>query len=183
MLAASVVATGAWAFYRFDAELRVENARAQLDKVKNELERRSNLKLELDVETLTGEGNEKFVRASVKIENMGKRSTTIHFSEASMRGGELIFDDDGNIFLGKTYTADYLSINDELAPWTPQGKEISSGEIDILEFLFVLENPGIYLFTFSAEGTPADKLEAVAAGIPASQENISWMTSTYFEVK
>src|SRR6266404_5071517 len=57
LLTAAVLAGGAWTWYTFETQLSVENAKAQLQKLRSELEREPRLSVSIDLKQFPSQGN------------------------------------------------------------------------------------------------------------------------------
>jgi hypothetical protein len=177
VVAVAVIVGGLWTWFVFGAELRVENARAELEKLNRELAVRPALDISLATESLSiGSGTQKVVLVTVTISNKGTKDAIVLLGQAPIRAAQVVISSDGQVFFGKTYQGrmygSTLSNFDRIEAFDEAYTRV--GDTERLQAVVRVDGPGLYLFEFVAP--MQDSYEA-----PAFADKVSnaWTAQLY----
>lgn len=182
-IAIAVIAGGLWSAYVFNSELKVENAKAQLKKIKQELETTANLEIDMMIENFSGSSDKARVLSVVtRIHNKGSRSTVLTTTDSALRAAKVSFSKEGALQIGKATKAQRTLLDESGELWNPSSKHIAAGETDSIPFLIRVNGPGIYLLTFEAKGLDVDSEDIRKLGAPPDQEVIPFVKAKYLKI-
>lgn len=180
ILSIAVIIGGVWGFYKFNAQLNIENARARLEKLKREIHQQSVLEISIEANQLvTQASDDLLILGKVIVCNRGDRNTTLKFDTENgpVLASLIELPHEGGIKFHQTYRAEIYG-----RPGEPAAGKISLAKnTDQMQFLVRVDKPGLYLLTFISSRLGADAETAAAADSDA--EEFLWHAAAFLEVK
>lgn len=185
---------GCWTLHVFDAELRVQNAQAQLDKLRGETAQieariKAPLILKLALEQRQTDDGKRYLLPLVSIDNVGYRGTTLDISDRPLRVARVIATKDGSPEFGDTRSTFKFKLRSPEEDNDKSGHigqvshvTILPGQQKTLPFLLEIEGPGMYLVEFRARTSATDRDEWNLAGAPTDR-TMDWAAAAYVQVK
>ena len=182
VIACAVVIGGVWTAYVFDAQLSVENARAQLQKLQTELSRRPVLDFELSAKqiSVTGEDDAPNVFVTITIRNSGNSDTRINWEPSPIFYGKIQSFNDPDYTIKSASTSKLYVINESGGLNYIEGTGVRVGEKKQYQALFRTEGPGVYLITFRVSAVPE---HIVGKEKILDLKSVYWTPSTYVIIK
>lgn len=180
VISLAVIIGGAWTLYTFQAQLHVENAQAQLQKLKREIESEPRLEIDMTTQELDlPRSSERFILGTITVKNVGSANTVLILDEKPIR----------------IYSVEVGSQREE---WT----EVSAtplktgpkahgwlvchvGATTHAEFVARIDGPGLYVATFSATRSAAEAttVRSLEPQVNRRDTSIQWYAHHYFTVR
>jgi hypothetical protein len=168
VLGIAVIVGGVWSAYVFNASLSVENAKAQLEKLGNELNSRPALDIDINAEQLEDSENGRgVILINVSLSNHGNKDTRLNWGGYPIEVERVYFGKDGSqklehiVNLPLSHDSSGLRVNDKLE----------------LTTVVNLAAPNLYRVTFKSLAG-----ENHGTNIPTTEE-VYWFSSAYTVLK
>ena len=188
MISIAVVTGGMWALITFFKLKMVEKAKADLEKVRDEVTKRSPIKISLSTDQYPTEGNF-LISVDLEIENVGTKTELIDWTKSKIEAVKIEEDELGDIELGKPIIlkSAYHIIN-------TVSSSIDAGNTENFPFTFIISNHGLYVINAFLVGSPHEteharealknvaeevRIEAEENGI---RHHTGWGSSTFIKV-
>ena len=177
----AVVVGGAWTLYAFNAQLQVDNAVAQLTKLKREIDAEPKLEIGLELAQLDPAGSEKLVLGKLNIKNTGTADIAIVLVDTPLEVFAVDFDKEG---LERWSEASAVPLRQ--SDKTVYGAlAIQAGSQVSRSFLVNVGRPGLYAIKFSGlrGKKDVDRLQGMGAPNADIANRAEWGTHGYIRVK
>lgn len=181
LVSVAVVIGGGWTLYTFNSQLQVENARAQVQKLKREIEAEPKIEIAIEPRQLPTVKHGQFILAGViAIKNTGNATTALLLEGNPVTIFRVDFDSDGmevwtpirRVPLRMTDTV----IVGALVAHASATKSVS--------FATLVEEPGLFAVRFSARRQATEATAAIALAKPKGEAaRIEWATHAYVVLK
>ena len=176
----AVIVGGIWTLYSFNAQLQVENARAQLTKLKREIDSESKIEISLETKQLRGKGREKLIFGTLMLKNSGTENTALVVADTPIQIFSVSFDQDG--------VEQWKLVR--LLPMRQSDKTIygaialHAGSQVSRSFITPAPATGVYAVKFSASrsATEIGRLKAMGAPETDLANRAEWGFHTYLSV-
>ena len=184
LVSVAVVIGGGWTLYTFNSQLQVENAQAQVRKLKREIEAEPKIEISLDLRQVASLARGKYVLSGlVTLKNVGNATTALFLTDDSITIFRVAFNEKGietwvpvrevPIRVSENATVVALMSHATAANFAP--------------FTVELNEPGIYAVRFFAERRFEEASLALTLGAKPTGEGkdakISWANHAYVAVK
>jgi hypothetical protein len=167
IMSLAVLVGGAWTLYVYRDVPRREYLKSQ-----------SNLVVEVEAHQLRVPGNRRlFVEGVVTVKNVGSRNTRLLLNPRGQVEVTLVAFADGQQSFGVPDTASIFM----WAGRAPRSKTSLQGGIDYLPFVQEVQQPGLYLVSFSAERDEWDVRQVGGHG--EGDRKLTWTGATYVTVE
>ena len=164
----AVLVGGAWTAFVFNAQLSVENAKVQVEKLHLELEQRPAINIDIDAQQLAiPDMNDKFLLITVLISNHGNSDTRLKWGTKPIKIESISFDKDG--LEDRKHIAS--------AGFTQVGHGVRVGDELKRSSVVKIPNDGLYRVTFQCPAR-TDQVTEIRAS-----DNVYWFSSRYVVVK
>ncbi|MFZ3018462.1 MAG: hypothetical protein WA056_08415 [Gallionella sp.] len=172
---------GGWTLYVFNSQLQVENARAQLNKLKRELEESPRLELDISVHPMSPNkrAGSRYFDCRLLAKNVGTKSTILRFADKAIRLHRVEIGADGQPVWALINAIDIPmgdSKEDRLHAIT-----LHVNTSKYASWVVAISKPGIYVLEFSSSRSPSEIEEARALGSTA--RDVIWGAERYFVVE
>lgn len=175
----AVVIGGIWTLYVFNSQLQVENAHAQLQKLKRELNSQPNIEVLVQTETIQIPETEiRYITGDFKFRNSGTRNTVIKLSAKPIMLSKVSIDIKGDINLNKLYEVSSYSAHDLRIRELTVYPNMES----LLPFIVRVDKPGLYFISVVSNKSDIEKEVAVQAGGDPSLMDDIWGASKFIYV-
>ncbi|RDK82941.1 UNVERIFIED_ORG: hypothetical protein DFO82_2243 [Idiomarina abyssalis] len=146
-IAFAAVLAGAWALYQFFTLKRIDQARAEVEKLKRELKQQSVADVTMDAEIIrSSEGV--FISVEVKIHNLGNRTELINLEESCLSATKVLKSTESFVNFSPEMIEGYRD------PRTAREEaSLLPGETQTETYLICVENPGIYYLDLEIQGS------------------------------
>lgn len=162
VLAIAILVGGFWTFFIFNAQLQVENSRAQVAKLKRELSEQANIEVKISARRLiTGDVKARHIVGVITVKNYGNRIATLPLSDDVLKISRVSVMDDGKLVFHETTNVGLYVV--------PDNRKLRSivafPDVEYrVPFLAKVSNPGVYFVSFLTEKTKEEKRLAGIAG-------------------
>jgi hypothetical protein len=177
-LTVALLIGGYWTYHTFNAQLQVQNAQAQLEKLKHEIELEPRVEVTLDVKQIAPLSyGERGVTGRISVKNVGNKDTAL--TNPSLTVYRVRFDEEGDEVWFKRRVA-YLFMDDcvIVGNLTAQVDATNSAS-----FIALVQEPGLYVAVFSADRRKEEKESALALGERRFNSEVAWQAQSYLVVK
>jgi hypothetical protein len=177
VLSGALAIGGGWTFYTFNSQLQVQNAEAQLEKLKHELHEEPRIELSLEVEQVGSINGKRLVVGNVIVKNVGTANTALLLDKDSLRIFKVRFDKAGDEnWFEQQRVRRFMGYHIEIKNLISLVSCTNS-----IPFTALVEIPGFYVVTFSARRNSEERKALVDMTSQPTQTVIS-QTQAYFLV-
>jgi hypothetical protein len=180
IVAAAVLVGGGWALFVFEAELRVDNAQAQLVKLKRELETRPVLDISIDAKQVDPDAlRHRILMVTVVVSNKGTRDVDIDVSRAPLRATRIILPETGDPVYGDSVSSAFYATSETDAQKMEKLHTLLArvGDTDRIQGLLNVGTPGLYLIEFVAG------MAELPTTTPESKQESTWLAQSFVVAK
>jgi hypothetical protein len=177
----AVLVGGVWSLYIFNAQLQVQNAVAQLTKLKREIDAEPKLEIGLQLMQLHASGTKKLIEGVLNIRNTGTADLAVVLRDTPLELFTVDFDEIGNerwtLIKAAPLRQSEKTVYGTLA--IQAGTQVARG------FLISVERSGLYALKFSAARSKEDIKRLVGGGAPTADiaNRTEWGGHNYISVE
>lgn len=180
ILSLAVVIGGGWTLYTFNSQLQVENAQAQVQKLRRELDGEPKLEVSIDAKQIESvEKSRYLIVGTVNVRNVGTSNTSLTFDGFPLSVYWVSFEEHG---------IEKWVLRQRLPLRMSDSKTIGSlialaGSTNSKPFAVQLGQSGMYAIRLSAARSGSEIDVARVAGARVTDVPVEWEGVTYISVK
>ena len=177
VLSAAAAIGGVWAIYTFHAQLQVESAKAQLEKLRRDMLEQANLEIAIDASVLKPpSASERYIIGQLKVRNSGNTNSRLQIPREAIHLARATIEENGTTSLKELSKTQF-----HLASGFPlDSLSIYPGMGATASFALKVSEPGLYLISFS---TPRNEREqGVARRSGNDKTEYVWASEKYIFV-
>jgi hypothetical protein len=169
-LTLAILIGGLWTLYIFNAQLQVENARAQLQKTNREIEPKTALQLDMSIAQLEVPADTgRYLSVMVKVQNNGSRDTVLKIDQAPLKVSRMLpLSESGKWAYEPPIVAYKLTITNAQTIAVVSSQTNFVHETDEIPFIVKVDRPGLYLVNFAIPSNVQEANQFSSAHLPSA---------------